>query len=420
MNFRCLMFSLMLLSSLLTMCGRKNEKVIQSSKESVEVEKEIPPFSAHVYFENSYSMNGYLGSFDLKATVYNLLVNMEGISDSLHYSYINSIVIPSAFNSPKTYSNGLTNDVFNSLGGDRGSTDIAEVLKNVLNRTDKDHLSILISDFEVSPPKTQDQAEYLKIQQVGLKDAFLQLKKKEHQDLAVAVFKMQAEFNGIYYSSTSGRISLENVKRPYYIWIIGTNGQIKKVMHRKVVEEDAGYLNSVLFTSETITTNQKFRIHRNQSLKGKFSIRNSREVQKAETEDQRFEFQVAVDFSKEMESLSYFNNSKHYQLSNPAYSVDVQQLTDLQKAKMKLSKYTHLLTFTTNKLINEDLEISILDIMPEWIAESNSTNTDSIAISKVQQSQTFGIRNLLEGVKGAYNKDGKNQIISQFKIKISR
>lgn len=107
----------------------------------------------NIYVENSASMDGYVnGASEFKTAVYNYLsdIKIADLTDSLNLNYINSKEIPYG-SDIADFIEKLDPATFQKRGGNRGSTDIADVLKMLLKVTSKENVSVLISDFMVLP-----------------------------------------------------------------------------------------------------------------------------------------------------------------------------------------------------------------------------------------------------------------------------
>ncbi|RZK52708.1 MAG: hypothetical protein EOO87_14625 [Pedobacter sp.] len=98
--------------------------------------KKVEPFAVNFYFENSLSMDGYITNADLKSSLYDILTNTKKITSTINRNYINEKVINISLDN-QAFSTGLTPSSFKKLGGNRGNSDIAEVVKNVLSKTNQ-------------------------------------------------------------------------------------------------------------------------------------------------------------------------------------------------------------------------------------------------------------------------------------------
>src|SRR5699024_8734242 len=115
-------------------------------------------FNINLFLENSGSMDGYVkGITSFENSIYSFLGNLENsnFSDSLNLYYINESVPYSVKNATNTdiknFIEGLEPVTFRKRGGERGDTNIGELLKRVSDKVNDNNLTILISDFIFSP-----------------------------------------------------------------------------------------------------------------------------------------------------------------------------------------------------------------------------------------------------------------------------
>ena len=161
-------------------------------------------FNVSVFLENSASMDGYVdaNSTAFKATMLDLLTNLENYpaTDTLNLNYINSTIIPVKAAASKTdvsdFYQNLNRGNFKSQGGKRGSSDIGEILSQILNQQKSGELSVLISDFVFSPGG-QNAVRYLEGQRSQIRSEFVAAR-RSNPDLSVAILQGQAQFEGTY------------------------------------------------------------------------------------------------------------------------------------------------------------------------------------------------------------------------------
>ncbi|PTS98621.1 hypothetical protein DBR11_14345, partial [Pedobacter sp. HMWF019] len=83
------------------------------------------------------------------------------------------------------------------------------------------------------------------------------------------------------------------------------------------------------------------------------------------------------------------------------------------------SGYTHVLSISTKKLKATELNIKVLDQLPDWISASSSVNDEDIKSNSDEQKKTFGLSYLVNGAFNAFNPEGAG-IIGEIKIKIEK
>ncbi|GHT43189.1 hypothetical protein AGMMS49965_16460 [Bacteroidia bacterium] len=195
----------------------------------VSVEKPV----VNVYIENSGSMDGYVkGKTDFEHAVYSYLsdIKISGIANSINLFYINSKIIPHG-SDIEDFIDKLEPTTFQKRGGNRGTTDIANVLKTVLKATNDKIVSIFVSDFVFSPGgKNKNADEYLINQQIGIKTDVAE-HIKQFPQTAFTIYRLTSHFNGTYYNCYDAKTQI-NARRPFFIWLIGNVDYIATLQNK--------------------------------------------------------------------------------------------------------------------------------------------------------------------------------------------
>jgi hypothetical protein len=384
----------------------------------------IEKYNFNVFLENSYSMDGYVeGVTNFENSIYDMLGNIKvnSLCDSLNLSYINNSV-------PFTKSDALAPDIedfikklnpdtFKLRGGERINSDISDIIKRVLEKTNDKNLSILISDFVFSPGSGKDAVQYLNNQKVSIKVNITE-KLKTH-NLALAIYQMESQFKGVYYDRNN-KAHYYVGNRPYYIWMIGNQEIIKRVLQEQLIRNsDPTILQKAVFTTTTTSEKVSVKIDRTGRI-GDFKQKGLLEMIDADANNGNFRFSVAANFSESLRDKSYFSESKNYISSNSDYKIITRELTQQEMLSPAYKGYTHHLNLTTNKLVSEDLSIRIISKIPQWVEASSNTEDTNILSDKTQYTQTFGLKCLFEGISGAFNSkpDIEDNVIAEFIIKI--
>ncbi len=401
---------------------------------------ESKDFNINVFVENSASMDGYLNdpSTQFRNSVYSLLTRLKLLieNDSLNLYFINKesqLQFRNASNNDvERFKNILNPKDFKNISlGNRGETDMKDLMQKILNYVDDSHLSVFIIDGVFSPGNKYNKKDsailhqYLTEQKIGITSVFERKLIQQKSDLSAIVLQMKAGFQGIYYFPDDTRINFtEKIDRPYYIWFIGTKSQIEEVLNSKKLDEiDGGYLNKWILKVPT-NTQPDFKIQYSPKI-GTFDARDLAKgiIQKAKISKNnqnkgKFGFSVAVDFSKFLKDEMYFLDENNYKISNVDYHLTTQRIED--KNNPALKGYTHILKLETDNLKDEELKIELLERIPNWINNSSSINDSKILTDENEQTKTFGLQYLMEGVGDAFYPSTKENIIGSFKITIKK
>jgi hypothetical protein len=388
-------------------------------------------FNVNVFLENSASMDGYVNtsSTAFKASILDLLTNIKNFAATgdLNLSYINSAIIPvkvkASENDITTFYQNLNTASFRSQGGMRGSSDMGQMLSQILNQSDRNNLSVFISDFVFSPRRT-NAINYLQGQRSQIRSDFLAAKRR-NPDLSVAILQGKATFQGTYYDQKDQEHRNLNAIRPYYVWLIGNASDIQQIIDLKILDQTRNsYTNKLVIQSASAAEQPTFKILYSPKI-GQFDAKSLAKGiindAKAASDDRNkgvFEFNVAVNFGNSMQDDGYFKDSTNYFLSDKKYSLKVKPVTD--KNDMALNGYTHILTLRTNELKEGQLLIEVRGKVPHWVYSSTSDNDTAIKTDASQANKTFGFSYLVEGVADAFYPQSQPNTLYKIPLSIKK
>ncbi|KAA6325629.1 hypothetical protein EZS27_025175 [termite gut metagenome] len=194
----------------------------------------------NVYIENSGSMDGYVnGNTEFKDAIRDLLVELKYHYDEgkIKIHFINSDIHPTAI---KTDLADFARNINAEWKvGNRASSNLNNVFKQILGKTGKNTISILFSDciYSIKGGKTID---LLSDEKSLTKDAFLSKSKTGGIGLSTTIVKMKSRFTGTYYDKNNAKTYLTNEDRPYYISVIGDKNAILDFNSKIRVEKMQG------------------------------------------------------------------------------------------------------------------------------------------------------------------------------------
>ena len=379
-------------------------------------ESRLPAPLIHVYLENSGSMDGYVkGTTDFENAVYSYLSDLQHADlgerspespakNVLELNYINSQVLQQRPD-VQEFVKALEPSTFKLRGGNRNTSDISDILGTILKRTGENDVSIFISDCIFSPGKrykVKDNAdEYIIAQQIGIKNHFRE-KLAVMPDLGVVVFRLMSQFNGIFYNKFDDPQRL-NGTRPYFIWLIGQQAQLKRIVERVDIQQIKGSgVENVLMISPSRAA-LPYGVLPQQSV-GSFKLdkkspKNTIKSAKGNSRGNAASFKLAVgaDFSQLLLPEEYILDPANYTVSNKAYSVEVAPMANRQ------SSYTHIIKLVLKGQIvsKGSLSVSLVPQLPAWV----DTYTDQEGLNVLAEGameQTYGLHHLISGVHDAY------------------
>ena len=363
----------------------------------------------NVYIENSGSMDGYVkGVTEFEISIYSYLsdIKIAEIADSLNLFYINSKTIPQG-SDIEDFIQKLEPSTFKQKGGDRGRSDIANVIKDVLLQTKENDISILVTDGIFSPGKGINASEYLANQQIGIKTQIADFLKRE-KNAAVIVYQLSSKFNGIYYNKRDAKIPL-TAQRPFYLWIIGSSQHLVDLDRAlpKSKFKGSGVQNVFSITSGSRQVKYAINPSIGRFKKSKTNTRTTIENLEKDSRTGKVKFAVNVDFSGLLLDETYLLNADNYE-NNSKYKLEIKPSVSVNK------NYTHTLNFTSDKIYKGPVSVKLKMKRPDWVDEVNDDDGSTAA-----EGKTYGIKYQIDGVFEAFIFDDKNKYYTEIKININ-
>lgn len=374
--------------------------------ESTHVISEHP--IVNVYLENSGSMNGYVdnGKTEFQQAVFNYLtdINISGIPSELNLNYINSQIIPKG-SIIDDFINKLSPSSFSNSAGNKATTDIADIFKTILSKTDTNTVSIFISDCIFSPGRNNNPKPYLVNQQVGIKQAVANYI-AEHGNLAMSVYQIYSQFNGRYFDYNNTPRQYQGM-RPFYIWIISSPEHIYKIRNAIPKEKFQGEVAhdwSIYSTSIDV----KYSILPNPK-KGSFNKDGVNGMSKIKKDNNgEFMFTIGADLKvlQVMLGDEYLMDTDNYaRLVNKETSRDY--YINVQHNQAQNSPATHNIGIITEVLpLKGQFILQVSCNTPKWAHEL--TDDDDSFFNGTNDMKTYGLEYIFNGIQQAFTAHDSN------------
>ena len=329
-----------------------------------------------VYVENSGSMDAYMcAGSNLKDAVFDYVSDLKRLTTSCSLYYINSKVIP--YNGElNSYIKDLTPQSFAKAGGDRRNTDLRDIFEKIIRANGKQTVSVFVSDCILDIP--ENATDFFGNCQVSIKNTFNEAL-SSNPDLGVEIIKLESKFDGYWYCGHN-REHLTDVKRPYYIWVIGDQRYLAEFNKKTPVENIIGGIKEY----SAYAAPQKIPFDMNRSTyvtnhSGKINV------------------EVLVNIRGSLQSSNLYKNTAQYKSANPSQVsvVSVSEITDA------LSPYSHVITLEIDN--PETLKLETLTFsypyLATWVSNSDDTTGANV---KNNLDKTTGLMALIKGVAEAY------------------
>ena len=394
-----------------------------AASSSPTADEAVASLAYDVLLENSGSMDGYVqGITSFEDDMYQLLVDLGYLADTLSLFYINSRPIPYTAGTEK-FINNLEPAEFQQRGGNRSNSDLNQIFGELLRRTSDRRVELLISDFILSLGQGSTQ-DLLNNQRIGVYNTFR--RRLESAPFATYVVQMHSEFTGSYYTKDDQPVYLNGVRRPYYLCFTGPATAIRSLPTALRIEQLPGYAHSYTLLPEEASEMQTpfYTVLNNTYKQGSFrtdrasagqspaghryvhGIENARPSQRSPSEG-LFGFSVGVDMSGVAADASYLLDPDNYQVA-AGYQLDtVLALEDAQALHprdqaMVADAASHVLVFSTTSNAYADLQLTLKKQTPAWVQHTSTDDDTSIKNDEAAHDQTFGFRYLMAGMEEAY------------------
>ena len=351
----------------------------------------------NVYIENSGSMDGYVkGQTEFEQIVYNYLVDLKQIriAKELNLNYINSRILPQQDDINDSIEK-LEPTSFKAKGGNRGTSDMALMIKNIMSEMNDTVVSIFISDCIFSPGKGKDADDYLVNQQIGIKN-FIGDYINNHPNLAVVGYRCMSHFDGYCYDKNDFGKYYKG-SRPFYIWLFGGQGALNRI--KIEMQKNNRPLKGVenVFTvfgggAEIPDSCYAIKIKSGNFDLDKSDPKHSLKNLKAD-KGGRVRFSVEVNYAPIILSDDYLCNTELYELSDPKF-----ELVTVERIK-EYKKFSHVLTFETDHVHPSTLDVILKACLPKWPEQFN--DEDGNEITAENADKTYGIKYMAEGIASA-------------------
>ena len=400
--------------------------VVESANSNFQTLK--PTQTLHVFIENSGSMNGYINrasDFQMAIGRAIQLMKFKYGEDNIKTYYINQNVReqqrPDGTDVYNFVQKMLDKRDFTTSGtgrADRGttSTDLNEIVKQVLGYVDEDNTAVLISDFIYSLSSTSGVTTSLLYGcQNHTMDAFLQASQNlPNTSLATNLIQLYSNFDGKYWhceKPTGNNYVMLNCPRPYYLCVLGTDDNVKEFNRGINIDKLRGYKYQFTISNKDVSqaaytvldTKYKKGTYRHENVNAIHGVTKARKNNVGE-----FELGIGIDLSDFSMSETDKLDVANYKVEKGNYNIvgieviDTTTLpTPIDKKLVRDNNCTHAIIVSCTGFPN-DFSISIKRELPQWVRQTSSIDDRRIASDEEEQKKTFGIAYFVEGISDAY------------------
>lgn len=383
-----------------------------------------PHLSVKFYLERSGSMTPYDAkdcNGEFKSAIVKLLNSLPGEDADNTLYVVNSEV--------NKYPNGIkqfihANNIFESTRGlgDATFTDFGLIFDEILNKNQSGEISVLVTDMIYSPKDVagiNPQKIFSEAQGI-VNNVF----KNQVASKSMLVLKMSSSYSGPYYpyNVQSKGITYKG-NRPYYILIVGDNGDIARLSTDEKYAEFTdfknlkGFENIYLFDASGVYMPYYGFLLKSKDTRGEFRSAHGQGTQitnlekiKPDKKSGDIQLALGIDLSHMFIDQEYLEDPSNYVIESKApikiksiRRIDENSDLSVNQSNMK-GKMTHVIVLTTEKAVNNDeITIKLLNKLPAWV-ERSSTDDDTSLSAANFATTTFGLKYLMNGIYESYKK----------------
>ena len=315
--------------------------------------------------------------------------------------------------------------------GEKGYTNFQQIFDQILNRTNEDQVSILVTDLIYSVKDMQGvnpQRVFSEIE--GMTNAVF---KSEVKNKSMLVVRMMGSYNGPYYSYDNSVKPFAG-RRPYYIIIVASNTNMVRLTHDATLrtfadmERMRGYDNMCLMTANDIYKPYYSLLLSNRDVRGRFRPERGQDTQirsltgvEPDRNSGDIQLALAVDLSHLLIDQRYLTDVSNYEVKADD-DVRIKEIRKIEKADMTPAEKKYLCTATHIFVLQaasighgQEVEIKLLNRMPQWIGAA-STDNDLTP----DANTTFGLKYLLGGIYDSYNRNADDHYYFELELELDR
>ena len=382
-----------------------------------------------IYMENSGSMDGYVNlNSEFKDALGKIIVKSNNFSSSTDLFFVNDAI----YDVQQTALKGDVTNFVSQLNaanmkvGATWSSNINKIFKMVLDKTVKDTVSIIFSDFVYSIKGTNvsNQVSNAKNATMG---AFMEAIKR-NPDFATIILQCSSQFQGKYYDRNDHPIPFVGI-RPYYIFIMGQYDKLKyldeKLEFNKSNTGIPGLLNKYLLSSKFWTLDETTVQALTTSYTNSQLIkpeRNGYDIDffKFDQSDNNWNFAFALGLSNLFVDSSYLTDRSNYEVEPSDVSLIKAEYTKDQAAMSEVTQFSSplVLQFDMKCTVKTpNLKVHLMNKIPSWVLAADIPDDQGAVPSP---TQTFAIGSLIAGVYEAYQSQTSGKPIFEFEVKINK
>ncbi len=376
-----------------------------------------------IYMENSGSMNGYVTTnSQFKNALGHLITKADGFYSGTSLDFINQGI----YHTPLC--DDLDNFVLNlnpqsMQVGNTSSTDINKIFKMILDHTQRDTVSVLVSDCMYDVDNVGNLLSAAASSTTGTFMKAIRRARDNKQEFAAIIMQCASEFSGNYYEGNTAIAC--NGERPYYVIVMGNKEQVMDFNRHMELEDTPtglpGLRHKFMLSSEPtwLLNHMNARIFSSNfnnalRIQAQHDGLNVRKVT-LDKEQPNFNFAIGLGVSQLFVDDSYLLDANNYEVEPKQY-----RITDVNdKAKFTECDFfrhpicVQLVALGQNYV--PKLTLKLKNQIPAWVEEcSYNQRLGTLPPSH----QSYAIKEMVEGIYGAFYNSKESDSRELFRLDV--
>ena len=376
-----------------------------------------------IYMENSGSMNGYVTTnSQFKNALGHLITKADGFYSGTSLDFINQGI----YHTPLC--DDLDNFVLNlnpqsMQVGNTSSTDINKIFKMILDHTQRDTVSVLVSDCMYDVDNVGNLLSAAASSTTGTFMKAIRRARDSKHEFAAIIMQCMSEFSGNYYEGNQAMPC--DTQRPYYVIVMGNVEQVRDFDRHMELEDTPtglpGMTHKYMLSSEPtwLLNHMNARIFSSNftnalRIQAHHDGLNVRKVT-LDHDQPNFNFALGLGVSQLFADPSYLLDINNYEVEPSQY-----QITDVNdKAKFTECDFFRrpicLQMVALGQNYVPKVTVRLKNQIPGWVKECSYNQRQS---TLPPSHQSYAIYEMVEGIYGAFYNSKESDSRELFRLDV--
>ena len=376
-----------------------------------------------IYMENSGSMNGYVTTnSQFKNALGHLITKADGFYSGTSLDFINQGI----YHTPLC--DDLDNFVLNlnpqsMQVGNTSSTDINKIFKMILDHTQRDTVSVLVSDCMYDVDNVGNLLSAAASSTTGTFMKAIRRARDSKHEFAAIIMQCASEFSGNYYEGNAAIPC--NSERPYYVIVMGNKEQVQDFNRHMELEDTPtglpGLKHKFMLSSEpTWQLNNMNARFFSSNFNNALRIQTHHDglnVRKVtlDKEQSNFNFAIGLGVSQLFADDSYLLDINNYEVEPEQYKIT--EVNDKAKfTECDFFRHPICVQFVAlGQNYVPKITLKLKNQIPAWVEECSYNQRLGIL---PPSQKSYAIKEMVEGIYGAFYNSKESDSRELFRLDV--